>query len=63
MFIKCDPVSTEKKKTQNILAFIKAYFTEIMYIIAQGIVTTFLFEIKSYITIMLMLRKPVEEKF
>lgn len=34
VFIQFDQVSSEKKKRQNILPFIKAYFKEIMYIVA-----------------------------
>lgn len=64
VFMQFDQVNSEKKKKrQNILPFIKAYFKEIMYIMASGTLTTFLFGIKSYIATMLMLWKPVEEKF
>lgn len=62
VFIQFDQVNSEKKK-EHILPFIKAYFKEIMYIMASRTLATFLFGLKSYITAMLMLWKPVEEKF
>lgn len=34
VFIQFDQVSSERKKKKNILPFIKAYFKEIMYIMA-----------------------------